>query len=415
MTGKKNQFPFAVTGSKLRGRQSWNPTPLDLFLYATLFRNAAFHIPVFFPLLLYRGFEIETILLVESFYFFSRVLLDVPLGVLSDRIGGSAAITSSAGLMVFGLFCTFIASHFILLAIARILIAISISIYSSSRTTALMEVTANSSEINLEKVFQRENSVQLLAVALTSFAGGYLGAAFGLHSPWVLSIMFLGTSFVMFLTVNRLMRGRCCDTQHKKQWPTRSALSEIVVAIPSLILFGTVFGVCKSFILIIQPSLATLGFGLAMSGIAYFCIYILSAVFSIVLSERLAAKTRRSSTIYLFWGITIFLATGWAISLALPSVVGTFLFCICMCALGMLLGTHRVFLISIIYGQLNRRAISSAMSVYTFFANCFAGILTLLGSQVVEHSNLSNALLIQTILVAFWISLVLHFCMRARK
>lgn len=143
-------------------------------------------LPVFF-LYFNSVLSIQEVVLLESIYYFSVVLLEVPSGYFSDRIGRKVTLTMSSIFFCLS-YLVFISSNsFEFFAIGQILLAGGMSFASGTKTSFHFEslkMLGKESEYGAReaKVFR----ISWAAGAVAVFVGGLL-ASYALHWPYVLS------------------------------------------------------------------------------------------------------------------------------------------------------------------------------------------------------------------------------------
>ncbi len=88
--------------------QNQNRRTADLYQWYAAFSNASFWVPVFF-LYLAAYLPLDAVLILEALYFFGVVIIEVPSGWFSDRLGrrptmliGGVCMTLSHALMFCG-------------------------------------------------------------------------------------------------------------------------------------------------------------------------------------------------------------------------------------------------------------------------------------------------------------------------
>ena len=148
-------------------------------------------LPIFF-LYFNIGLDIKDVILLESIYYFSVFLLEVPSGYFSDILGRKttliiSSIAFSCSYIMFG----FIEPDFFLFAIAQILLAVGFSFMSGTNTAFYYESLAAQ---GMENQFpEREAKVQSYlrySGAVAALLGGIVGSI-QLRYGYVISLIFM--------------------------------------------------------------------------------------------------------------------------------------------------------------------------------------------------------------------------------
>ncbi len=169
--------------------------------------NAYFWLPVFF-LYFSQRLPLGQVLRLEAIYYATVVLLEVPSGYFSDRIGRRVTLlVSSSGLVVsYALF--FVGRSFEMLAAAQVLLALGLA-FNSGTDTALHfdSLSALGRDDEYAAREARANQVALGGRALAALIGGVV-AAWQLRFAYGLSVLAaVGTLSVAVLFVEPGLRG----------------------------------------------------------------------------------------------------------------------------------------------------------------------------------------------------------------
>jgi MFS family permease len=159
---------------------------LRLYPFFQFFLNLLFWMPVFF-LYFSSVLPIHEVLLLEALYFFSVVILEVPSGYFSDRIGRRPTLLLSAAGWMTGsiIFCT--ASTFVPFLVAQFLYAFGMAMKSGTDTSLLYEslkTLGRGDEVAAREA--RAQTFTFIALAVSALAGGTM-AGFDLRWAYVLS------------------------------------------------------------------------------------------------------------------------------------------------------------------------------------------------------------------------------------
>lgn len=159
---------------------------LRLYPFYQFFQNLLFWMPVFF-LYFSSVLPIHQVLLLEGLYFLSVVILEVPSGYFSDRVGRRLTLLLSAAGWMAGsiIFCT--TSTFAPFLVAQFLYAFGMAMKSGTDTSLLYESLKTLGRG--EEVAAREARAQtftFIALALSALVGGIM-AGFDLRWAYALS------------------------------------------------------------------------------------------------------------------------------------------------------------------------------------------------------------------------------------
>lgn len=161
---------------------------LRLYPIYQVLRSSMFWLPVFFLYFL-SVLSIEEALLLEAIYYFAVVLLELPSGYLSDRVGrrltlGISALCAIASAVLFALTAAFVP-----FAIAQVLKAAGMAFNSGTDSSLLydsLEEVGRTEEIGERE--GRAHSYGLGAGAIAAVVGG-ITAGFDLRLAWWLTAL----------------------------------------------------------------------------------------------------------------------------------------------------------------------------------------------------------------------------------
>ena len=166
----------------------------------------------------------QEIITLSAIYYFSVCFLEVPCGLVSDRLGRRITLIASA----FSAMCAFsvflVGGSFLILALGQILLALAIALQSGTDTAmhydSLKNLKLDSEYLSREAHAEK---LGLLALAVSTLAGGAL-AIYDLRWAYVLSL--LGATATFFLT---LQFKEPTEVDAKKNEPlTQSVLKSIL-------------------------------------------------------------------------------------------------------------------------------------------------------------------------------------------
>ncbi|MCO4745806.1 MAG: MFS transporter [Proteobacteria bacterium] len=159
-------------------------------------RNLLFWLPVFF-LYFQQALDIGEVLWLEAIYYTAFVILEVPSGYLSDRLGRRLTLIAGAALSSVGAL-VFATSHgFAPWALGQVLFAAGFAFDSGTDTSLLYDSLA--AEGREDEYRQRESqaaSASLWAVAAASLIGGLIGAI-DLRLAYLATAVAVGTAAIL--------------------------------------------------------------------------------------------------------------------------------------------------------------------------------------------------------------------------
>ncbi len=169
---------------------------LRLYPFYEFFQNLLFWMPVFF-LYFSSVLPIHEVLLLEGLYFLSVVVLEVPSGYFSDRVGRRITLLLSAAGWAGGSVIFFTTSSFEPFLIAQFLYAFGMAMKSGTDTSLLFEslkALGRSEEIATREA--QAQTYSFVALAVSALAGGTM-AGFDLRWAYVLSACAASVALVI--------------------------------------------------------------------------------------------------------------------------------------------------------------------------------------------------------------------------
>lgn len=152
-----------------------------------------------------RGLSLSEILILQSMLLGSALLLEVPTGILGDRVGKKHSI-------VLGLLCAllawipwFLATHFWLFALAFFLLGASQAFISGSDQALIYELLeAKGQKKEMQKVYGRYLAMSTFGFAIAGLVGGFLAAHQTLEEfiyLYMLTAVTQAFALILFLSV----------------------------------------------------------------------------------------------------------------------------------------------------------------------------------------------------------------------
>jgi MFS family permease len=170
------------------------------FYWYRLTKFALFHIAIMVLFYQQRGLSFSQIMILQSFYYFAKVLSEVPTGALADRFGRKKSLVigsfchSSAYLLIF------FSHSFIFFNLGEIIAGISMSFaYGADSALAYDSLKKLEREEEYQKIEGNAHSMRLLSFAIFAPIGGLL-ATINLALPYLASSIIIFFSGLLALT-----------------------------------------------------------------------------------------------------------------------------------------------------------------------------------------------------------------------
>lgn len=168
-------------------------------------QNLSFAAPIQTLFFQARGLSLSEILILQSILLGSALLLEVPTGILGDRVGKKRSI-------VMGLICAllawipwFLATNFWIFTIAFLLLGASQAFISGSDQALIYELLgAKGQKKEMQRVYGRYLAMSTFGFAVAGLIGGFLAAGQTLGEfihLYVLTVVFQAFALILFLSV----------------------------------------------------------------------------------------------------------------------------------------------------------------------------------------------------------------------
>jgi MFS family permease len=164
------------------------------FYWYRLTKFALFHIAIMVLFYEQRGLSFSQIMVLQSFYYFAKVLSEVPTGALADRFGRKKSLVIGSFCHSFAYLLIFLSHSFLLFNLGEIIAGISMSFaYGADSALAYDTLTDLGREKEYQKVEGNGHSMRLLSFAIFAPIGGLLATV-------NLALPYLASSIVIFLS-----------------------------------------------------------------------------------------------------------------------------------------------------------------------------------------------------------------------
>ncbi|OQY27371.1 MAG: hypothetical protein B6244_10965 [Candidatus Cloacimonetes bacterium 4572_55] len=153
-----------------------------------------------------NGLEMFDIFLLQSVFAVAVVLLEVPTGMVADRLGKRVSLIASSAFLLTGMTTYALGFGFWIFLIAELLLSFGISLLSGADSAFLYDTLKRLDRTDeYQRIEGRARSIQLASVALCNLIGGFVGAYSYRMTLWLSAIgpfIALFTAFG-FIEVNR--------------------------------------------------------------------------------------------------------------------------------------------------------------------------------------------------------------------
>ncbi len=370
------------------------------FYWYRLTKFGLFHIAVMVLFYQERGLSFSQIMILQSFYYFAKVLSEVPTGALADRFGRKKSLVIGSFCHSFAYLLIFLSDSFILFNLGEIIAGISMSFaYGADSALAYDTLKDLGREKEYQKVEGNGHSMRLLAFAVFAPVGGLL-ATVNLALPYLASSIVIFLSGLLALTFTEPRRegssvpGSTFKARRRYYHQIGKSLKLMLHEKKILwlvLFFSLVFLATRLGFWTYQPYMKKVGVPLSVFGLVFACFHLFGALFS-KYADRIEKTLKENLTLLIMPLLVI-------ISFLLMS---RFLY---LWSIGFILlqqismATHEPILKSYLNRQTSSDIRATMLSVQHMAGNlAFAVTAPFLGSFV-DKSGLENALLIFALVI----------------
>ena len=383
------------------------------FYWYRLTKFSLFHIAILVLFYQERGLSFSQIMILQSLYYFAKVLSEVPTGAWADRVGRKKSLIfgsffhSSAYLLIF------LSHSFILFILGEIIAGISMSFaYGADSALAYDTLKSLGRKDEYQRVEGNGNSMRFLGFALFAPVGGLL-ATKSLALPYLASSIVIFLSGLVALTFveppreNESVMDSELKVRRKSYYEMQKSLDLMLgqkrilwfVLFFSLIFLATRLGFWTY-----QPYMRKVGLPVSLFGVVFAFFHLFSALVSKyadrmerALKEKLMLFVMPALVVISFVLLSRFLFL-WSISFILIQQVTT--------------AMHE----PVLKNYLNRYTSSDVRATMLSFQNmagnvAFALFAPFLGS-LVDRFHIENALLIFALVIIIFSSLLWRYRQR---
>jgi len=150
---------------------------LRLYRWFQILSITPFFLPVVVMLWQQKGLGFAEIYLLQSIFALSMVILEVPTGMIADRVGKKLSLTLGCFVLIFGYAGYGFGEGFRSFVVAEVLIALGQSFLSGADSALLFDtLKALGREGEYRKHESRSRSAQMLSFAVCLLLGGWIGS-----------------------------------------------------------------------------------------------------------------------------------------------------------------------------------------------------------------------------------------------
>jgi MFS family permease len=378
------------------------------FYWYRITKFALFHIVILVLFYQERGLTFSQIMLLQSIYYFAKVLSEVPTGAWADRVGRRKSLVLGSFSHSAAYLLIFLSHSFFLFILGEIIAGISMSFaYGADSALAYDTLKSLNKGEQYQRVEGKGNSMRHLAFAVFALAGGLL-ASIKLSLPYLASSAVIFLSGLIALTLVEPPREKKEGSQlqmRKKSYYEMQGSLDLVWGdkriLWLMLFFSLVFLATRLGFWTYQPYMKTVGLPITLFGVVFAGFHLFSALVSsrahqieVLLKEKLTLFVMPTLVVISFVLLSRFLFL-WSIGFILIQQVTTAL--------------HE----PVLKNYLNRRTPSDVratmLSVQHMAGNAaFAVFAPFLGS-LVDRFRLENALLIFALVIII-LSVLLWRC-----
>jgi len=251
-----------------------SPRPVvAAFLAFRFCRSLYFHIAILVPFFLSKGLDLSDVFLLESVYFFAKVLFDVPSGLIADRLNKRLCIASSGFLASGGYCLVATGSSFEIFLLAQIILGISVALFSGADTTAMLDQIQRSDRQHLySRVESWGGALRHLGFGTAAIIGGFVAVYWAPSITWGLSSIAMFTAGCIGLTFPQNPPGKTEAGQLGNKAlivATLQYLHHDKFVFGVMVLFAGIYSLVRLGLYFMQPIVGQLGVDLSANGLLF--------------------------------------------------------------------------------------------------------------------------------------------------
>ncbi len=264
---------------------------ISKFKVISFFSGMIFTLSFLTPFYLSKGLNAYQILLMQSVYLGTILLLEVPSGAFSDLFGRKTTLILSFLAFVIAWLLLFIAHDFFTFLPYQIVFALGISLKSGTYSAYIYELChIDGTDINYGQIMASISRMKLLAAAISAFTSSVLYYYGGFRLVLILTIISAAISFVFVVLLKPIEENNQNNDKPKfyevlKKGVIELKSSKLIIIAATNAVIGSVF--INTFFHFNQLILKDSGFPVSLNGIFMGTVFLLSSFVMKKISEQL--------------------------------------------------------------------------------------------------------------------------------
>lgn len=147
------------------------------FYVFQILRNAVFFLPVIVLFWQDNGLSMTQIMLLQSLYAFTIVILEIPTGYFADIVGRKHSLVLASCFYLVGMLIYSVGEGFFIFLAAELMLAFTSALISGSDVALLFDTLRESnSEEQFKRIWGHSLFLGILGIAVANVLGGFIGA-----------------------------------------------------------------------------------------------------------------------------------------------------------------------------------------------------------------------------------------------
>lgn len=242
------------------------------FYWFSFLREWIFWVPVVVLFWQANGLSLTEIMVLQSLFAISIVLLEIPTGVVADKVGRKQSLVLGSFFLIIGFTTYFLGYNFWQFFGAEFILAIGAGFISGADSAFVYDsLKQTKKERDFKRVWGNSNSFGYFAAAITSIIGGFI-AVYSLRLTWVPSIFGMVILFFVALSFTEPKHYKRVAQEKSYLQHTKESFKEAFTNknLLFLLLFSSLlFVVSRTSLWFYQPYMNQSGLPLAYFGIVW--------------------------------------------------------------------------------------------------------------------------------------------------
>jgi MFS family permease len=341
-----------------------------------------------------NGLDLFEIFLLQAVFAVAIVLLEVPTGLVADRVGKRTSLVWGMAIATLGMVAYALGTSFVTFAIAELLLALGLSFWSGAGSALLYDtLSALGREDDFRRIEGRTRAIQMVWFAACNLLGGFIGA-YSLRATVWLSCIGPLLGLLLALSLREVRPPQPASSLRTGVQAYRELISQSLRFVLrhrlvrwQIIFLGVLMGSMQWLLWLYQPYMEWCGLPVWSFGIA-FTIFNLFAALMSHQADRFDRLLGRTGTIAALMALQI------APLVLMPFLVGSlsFLFVLghqAVRGLASPIVSARILR----YTYADKRA--TVLSISALGGRLFFAITAPLIGRIAEHTSMAGSLLIQ--------------------